>query len=116
MSSTASQTSGLREASESSASVGTVEFVVPGRPMAQPRPRVTTVGRFTRLYDPASAKSYKAMVATYAQRAMAGRLPSDLPCTVEIVSVFQMPKSRWRKKTPRPRAIHQGRADPEPVE
>lgn len=70
-----------------------ITFTVPGDPVPQPRPRVSTQGGFARAYVPAShpVHAYRQAVALAAK--LAGLGPITEPIQVCVVSVFQRPKS-----------------------
>ena len=74
-----------------------ITFSVPGDPVPQPRPRVSTRGGFARAYVPAkhAVHAYRAAVASEATRA--GACASDGTCEVVIDFVFARPKSHLRK-------------------
>ena len=86
-------------------------FEVPGDPVPQPRPRVSTRGGFARAYTPAKhpIHAYRAAIAEAAREA--GAVPTDdAPLTLIVDLVFCRPKSHFRKaglkadapKLPRP--------------
>lgn len=72
-------------------------FSVPGDPVPQPRPRVSTRGGFARAYVPAkhAVHAYRAAIAAAAQAAGAG--VHGEPVEVVIDLVFARPKSHLRK-------------------
>ena len=74
-----------------------ISFTVPGDPVPQPRPRVSTRGGFARAYVPAkhAVHSYRAAIASAAKAAGAG-VHGD-PVEVVIDLVFARPKSHLRK-------------------
>jgi Holliday junction resolvase RusA-like endonuclease len=74
-----------------------ITFSVPGDPVPQPRPRVSTVGGFGRAYVPKShaIHAYRQAVALSAKAA--GCEPHGLPVDVVIDFVFARPKSHYRK-------------------
>lgn len=87
-----------------------IAFSVPGDPVPQPRPRVSTRGGFARAYVPAThaVHGYRQAVAAAARAAGAG--VHGEPVEVVIDLVFGRPKSHLRKNglakdapvTPRP--------------
>ena len=87
-----------------------VAFSVPGDPVPQPRPRVSTRGGFARAYVPAghAVHTYRQAIAMHAKAA--GVELTDEPCEVVVDFVFARPKSHLRKsglakdapKLPRP--------------
>ena len=70
-----------------------ISFTVPGEPVPQPRPRVSTQGGFARAYVPAKhpVHAYRQAVALSAKLAGLGTI--NEPIQVCVVSVFERPKS-----------------------
>lgn len=75
----------------------TVTFEVPGDPVPQPRPRVSTAGGFARAYVPAghAIHGYRQAVALAARAA--GLRDEARPVSVVIDAVFGRPKSHLNK-------------------
>jgi Holliday junction resolvase RusA-like endonuclease len=75
-----------------------ITFTIPGDPVPQPRPRVSTQGGFARAYVPAShaIHAYRAEVQLRAKAA--GVVASTDPLSVEIVATFARPTSHLTKK------------------
>lgn len=72
-------------------------FTVPGQPIPQPRPRVSTRGGFARAYVPA-----KHPIHVYRQSvtlsATAAKMPTvEGPCELTVEAVFGRPASHMRK-------------------
>lgn len=88
-----------------------VTFSVPGDPVPQPRPRVSTRGGFARAYVPAKhpVHAYRRAVAT--QAAAAGATPGSGPVEVIVDAVFGRPKSHLRKSGLAPNAPALPRCD-----
>jgi Holliday junction resolvase RusA-like endonuclease len=85
---------------------------VPGDPVPQPRPRVTTRGGFGRAYTPTShpINAYRQAIAVAARAA--GAEPTDrAPLTLIVDLVFARPKSHYRKSGLRADAPTLPRAD-----
>lgn len=77
----------------------TVKFEIPGEPVAQGRPRVSTINGSPRLYDAPKSASYKGVVALFAKHAMRGRDPIDSAVRMEITVLKTVPRSWSKKKT-----------------
>lgn len=79
-----------------------IEFTVPGRPFGKERPRAVGRGNGrARIYTPSKTLEEEARVREIAKEAMAGAplygIPLTGPCRVEVLSIFEIPKS-WSKK------------------
>lgn len=74
-----------------------IAFSVPGDPVPQPRPRISTVGGFGRAYVPRThaVHAYREAVALAAKAA--GIEPHPEPVSVIVDFVFGRPKSHLRK-------------------
>ena len=74
-----------------------VAFTVPGDPVPQPRPRVSTVGGFARAYVPKdhAIHAYRQAVALAARAA--GLREATGPVSVIVDAVFGRPKSHLTK-------------------
>jgi Holliday junction resolvase RusA-like endonuclease len=81
-----------------------ITFSVPGDPVPQPRPRVSTRGGFARAYVPKThaVHAYRAAIAEAARAAGAG--VHGEPVNVVIDFVAQRPKSHLRKSGVKPDA------------
>jgi Holliday junction resolvase RusA-like endonuclease len=79
-------------------------FTIPGEPVPQPRPRVSTRGGFARAYVPAKhpVHAYRDAIATAARAAGAG--VHGEPVSVVIDFVWERPKSHMRKSGIKPDA------------
>jgi len=89
-----------------------ITFEVPGDPVPQPRPRITTRGGHGHAYTPAShaIHAYRAAIAAAARSA--GATPTDAaPLTLIVDLVFARPKSHYRKSGLRDDAPKLPRAD-----
>jgi len=81
-----------------------ITFTVPGDPVPQPRPRVSTRGGFARAYVPSKhpVHDYRASLAAAARDAGLGT--TGEPLNVVIDAVFVRPKSHLKKSGVRPDA------------
>jgi Holliday junction resolvase RusA-like endonuclease len=81
-----------------------ITFSIPGNPVPQPRPRVSTAGGFARAYVPKDhpIHAYRQAV-TVAARA-AGVLQATGPVSIIIDAVFARPKSHMNKGGVKPKA------------
>jgi len=79
-------------------------FTVPGNPVPQPRPRVSTRGGHGRAYVPAKhpVHQFRARVAHAAQAA--GLTETSSPVAVTIEATFGRPRSHYRKAGVKPSA------------
>lgn len=76
-----------------------ITFSIPGDPVPQPRPRVTTRGGFGRAYVPRSHAVHGFREAVQLAARAAGATPHGEPVEVVIDAVFARPKSH-RKDAP----------------
>ena len=75
-----------------------IKFTLPGKPVAQGRPRFYRKGNFVVATDPKPSKVYKADIAYIAQRAREEAGIEGLfegPLGMEIFAYFPCPKSKW---------------------
>jgi Holliday junction resolvase RusA-like endonuclease len=88
-----------------------ITFSVPGDPVPQPRPRVSTRGGFARAYVPAKhpVHEYRTQIAAAARDA--GLEETGEPLSVVIDAVFARPKSHLRKSGVKPDAPKLPRPD-----
>lgn len=80
-----------------------ITFFVPGKPVAQSRPRFARRGSHTVAYDAAPAKDYKSWVKSCAVDAMAAAgltvINRDIPLMLHAVINLQRPKSKTKRFT-----------------
>jgi len=88
-----------------------ITFSVPGEPVPQPRPRVSTRGGFARAYVPKEhpVHAYRKAIAEAADEA--GLVAQDEPLNVVIDAVFERPKSHLNKAGVKPTAPRLPRPD-----
>ena len=75
-----------------------IKLVIYGEPVAQGRPRFSTVGGFIRAYDPAKSKDYKDYVRLAAVSEMKGKVPLDGALALSVRVYRSIPKSFSKKK------------------
>ena len=81
-----------------------ITFSVPGDPVPQPRPRVSTRGGFARAYVPAKHPVHAYREALAAAAREAGLTQTGEALSVVIDAVFVRPKSHLRKAGVKPDA------------
>ena len=74
-----------------------ITFSVPGDPVPQPRPRVSTAGGFARAYVPKQHPVHAYRQAVAAAARAAGLTQTGDPLNVVIDAVFRRPKSHMNK-------------------
>lgn len=76
-----------------------INFVVPGEPTAQGRPRFSTAGGFVKAYDPEKSRNYKTFVKCLAKEAAEkqGWEFTEKPLFVRIIAVLSIPASKSKK-------------------
>ena len=74
-----------------------ITFSVPGDPVPQPRPRVSTAGGFARAYVPKQHPVHAYRQAVAAAARAAGLTQTGDPLNVVIDAVFRRPKSHLNK-------------------
>ena len=75
----------------------TVSFFVPGEPVAQGRPRMTTINGHPRMHDAPKSAEFKALVSMIANREMNGSSPMEASVAIVITVHKPVPQS-WSKK------------------
>ncbi len=80
---------------------------IPGVPQARPRPKVTTIGGFARMYQPGgAAKKHFELVKQIAEQQWGGNAPLDCPVSVICEYVFPRQTSKIWKTKAMPRYKH----------
>ena len=95
-----------------------IELTIPGKPVAQGRPRFYRRGTFVVATDPKASKVYKADIQYLAQKHKEDNNISELldgPLGLDVMAYFPCPKSRWRKTKPRTEEHHAKRPDADNV-
>ena len=95
-----------------------IELTIPGKPVAQGRPRFYRRGNFVVATDPKASKVYKADIQYLAQKHKENNNISELldgPLGLDVMAYFPCPKSRWRKTKPRTEEHHAKRPDADNV-
>ena len=95
-----------------------IELTIPGKPVAQGRPRFYRRGTFVVATDPKASKVYKADIQYLAQKHKENNNISELldgPLGLDVMAYFPCPKSRWRKTKPRTEEHHAKRPDADNV-
>ncbi|ASS75793.1 hypothetical protein CIG75_12880 [Tumebacillus algifaecis] len=75
-----------------------IKFTVRGEPVAQGRPRATTVHGHVRMYDPKKSSDFKQLVMLVAQNHCPAQ-PLEGPLRMKLQVFRQIPKSFSKKKT-----------------
>lgn len=81
-----------------------VTFTVPGEPVPQPRPRVSTRGGFARAYVPSRHPVHAYREAIAEEAAKAGLEETGEPVEVIVDAVFARPKSHLTREGVKPTA------------
>lgn len=78
-----------------------IEFFVPGEVKGLARPRASTFGGHTRMYDPVQNRNEKAVLQHYLRENWNGGIvdPGPKGFKVKLVAGFPTPKSMSKKKT-----------------
>jgi Holliday junction resolvase RusA-like endonuclease len=75
-----------------------IEFWVPGKPVAQSRPRFARRGNFVQMYDAAPAKDYKSWVKfcalDYMDNFKLSMIPRDVPLVMMLSVQVERPKAK----------------------
>lgn len=88
----------------------TINFFVPGVPVAQPRVKATARGGFARVYTPKTADAFKASVVLAASQAFK-QPPIAGPVKLSVEFIFPRPKNAIWKTRPMPSMPHTKKPD-----
>jgi Holliday junction resolvase RusA-like endonuclease len=88
-----------------------ISITIPGLPIAQPRPQISTRGGFARAFVKADhpIHAYRSAIKLTASQAMQGQQPFEGPVRLAITLLFPRPKSHTKKE--RSRLAHTQRPD-----
>jgi Holliday junction resolvase RusA-like endonuclease len=77
-----------------------ITITIPGLPIAQPRPKISTRGGFGRAYVEYNhpIHSYRSAIQLTAIQAMQGRPPLEGPVRLTVTLLFPRPKSHTKKQ------------------
>jgi Holliday junction resolvase RusA-like endonuclease len=75
-----------------------LSITIPGVPVAKGRPRVTSAGKFPRVYTPAKTRRYEDLIRCEAVSAMNGDKPLEEPVCLSVTAYVQPPKSLSKKR------------------
>jgi Holliday junction resolvase RusA-like endonuclease len=81
--------------------VSFLEFVVPGDPVAQGRPRMACFGKHPRMYDPPESRRYKELVRMCAERAAKDNGltdPIEVSCKVGMRFFLRIPTMSKKRR------------------
>ena len=73
-----------------------MKFTIEGEPVAQGRPRFSTINGHARVYDPAKSRNYKKLVRSVAERHVSEPLDKPLSLTIRVYK--SIPKAFSQKK------------------
>ncbi len=91
-----------------------INFTIPGKPVAQGRPRFYRRGKYVSAVDPQASRVYKADISYVAKKELEKIGFKNLlegPVGLKILAFFPCPKSQYRKTNPRPERHHAKRPD-----
>jgi Holliday junction resolvase RusA-like endonuclease len=84
-------------------------ITIPGEPIGQGRARFSR--RSGVAYDPAKSRNWKATAQAHMLAQMNGAPPLQGPLIVDVVAVFTLARSHWRKREPVPSQPHESAPD-----
>lgn len=68
-----------------------IRIIVPGKPIAKGRPRMTTINGHARAFTPQRTVNYESLVALAGEMAMEGRPPLEGPLAIVVFAHFALP-------------------------
>jgi len=79
-----------------------IVVTIPGKPMGEPRAAHRVVNGFARKFVPKASQEYRAIIQTHVAEAMkqTGAQTFVGPVMVYITALFELPKSKHKKKHP----------------
>ena len=83
-----------------------IDFRISGEPVAQGRPRFSRHGNFVKAYDPKKSRDAKQSIRYFATEAMKDEdmVPLEGPLSMRVEFGIALPKSAYRKRTPKEKA------------
>lgn len=77
-----------------------ITITIPGLPIAQPRPQISTRGGFARAFvrKDHPIHAYRSAIQLAASQAMQGRAPFEGPVRLSVTLLFPRPKSHTKKQ------------------
>jgi Holliday junction resolvase RusA-like endonuclease len=76
---------------------GIIILTIPGAPIAKGRPKVSSRGRFPRVYTPAKTRRYEDLIKIAAAEVMQDCPPIEGALLLTVTAYVQMPKSLSKK-------------------
>ncbi len=73
-----------------------MKLIIEGEPVAQGRPRFSTINGHARVYDPAKSRNYKKLVQSVAKRHVSEPLDREVRLVIDVYK--SIPKSFTKKK------------------
>ena len=108
-----------------------LEIVIPGQPAHKARPRIQSVGKFARMYNTKETKDATKIIAEKMRHEFDKRVDNESkhielfsgtewtrqdilferPCAVSILAMYELPKSKHRKRKPVKRTMKTSKPD-----
>lgn len=83
-----------------------IEFTIPGAPVAKGRPRFARRGNFITAYSPEKTVNYENLVKVMASQAMRAKPPISEAVDVSV-TIFVVPPASWSKKKVTQALVHE---------